>query len=452
MKTMEIINILRNAGACLMLGFPLLAQADGGWTLRDCLNYAVQNNLQIQKSIVQEQQGEVSLKQYKAQLLPTLSFSMNQSIGYRPFQQTTNLVQNGQVTSTSNRFTEQGSYGLNASWMVWNGNINRMNIKNQELQNQISELNTQRNELTVQEQIAQLYISILYTTEASKVAEKLAETAKAQWERGKAMYENGLIAKADVTALEAQYNGAKYDVVNSQTQIANIKRQMKALLELDLNSAFDVVGEEPTDEMVMAAIPTASSVYDNALLSRPEIKTAELSIDAADMQERIAKAGYLPTISLSANINDSHYSASRDKAGEQMKTNLNGSMGVTVSVPIFDQRRNKSAVEQAKLQRTSSMLDLMDQKNNLSSTVEEYWLNAVSNQQRYVAAKSTLASQQESYNQLNEQFNEGLKNIVELLQGRDNLLNAEQNMLQSKYNTLLYIQLLKFYSGEEINM
>lgn len=451
-KETRMKNFIKTTVAAMVLTVPASGFAEGEWTLRQCLDYASQNNIQVQKSIVQEQQGEVSLKQYKAQLLPTLSFSTNQSIGYRPFQETTAIVQNGQVTNTSNRFTEQGSYSLNASWMVWNGNINRMNIKNQQIQNQIAELNTQRNELTVQEQIANLYVSILYTSEAAKVAEKLVETAEKQWERGKAMLENGQMAKADVTALEAQYNSAKYDVVNSQTQIANYKRQLKALLELDLNTPFDINGQEPTDEMVMALIPNASSVYDRALLSRPEIKSAELSIDAADMQERIAKAGYMPTITLSANVNDSHYSASQKKAGEQMKTNLNGSMGVTVSVPIFDQRRNKSAVEQAKLQRTSTMLDLMDQKNTLSSTVEQYWLNAVSNQQRYMAAKSTLASQQASYEQLNEQFKEGLKNIVELLQGRDNLLNAEQNMLQSKYNTLLYIQLLKFYSGEEITM
>lgn len=444
--------IKKTLGTALLLASPLFAQAEGEWTLKDCLTYALQNNIQIQKSIVQEQMGEVSLKQYKAQLLPTLNFSMNQSIGYRPFQESINMVQNGQVTSTNKRLTEQGSYGISASWMVWNGNINRMNIKNQQIQNEITELNTQRNELSMQEQIANLYISILYTTEAAKVAEKLQETAQKQWERGVALYENGQIAKADVVALEAQYNNAKYDVVNSQTQIDNYKRQMKSLLELDLNTTFDITGKEPTDEMVMTAIPSAASVFNAALASRPEIKSAELSMKAADMQERIAKAGYLPTLSLNASIGDSHYSGSNDNIGEQMKSNLNGSMGITVSVPILDQRRNKSAVEQARLQKTSTQLDLMDQKNNLSSTIEEYWLNAVSNQQRYVAAKSTLESQQTSYEQLNEQFKEGLKNIVELLQGRDNLLNAERNMLQSKYNTLLYLQLLKFYNGEEINM
>lgn len=445
----------RNLAIALLMGYGGLsvsAQANSPWTLQECLKYALENNIQVQKGLLSQEQGEVSLKQQKAQLMPSMSFSTNQSMGYRPFQQSTQIVQNGQVTSTSTKVTYQGSYNLSAQWMVWNGGINRMNIDAQELKNEITALSTEQSELTIQEQIANLYVTILYTTEAKKVAEQIAQTVKAQWERGLELQKNGQMARAEVTQLEAQYNSAQYDVVNSETQIANFKRQMKSLLQLDLNTPFDVAGMIPTDEQVMAMIPAAQQVYEQALASRPEIRSAEKSIEAAALQERIAKAGYMPTVSMNASIGDSHYSASQQGAGEQMKRNLNGNMGVSVSVPIFDQRRNKSAVEQARLQYTTSQLDLLDRKNNLSSTIEEYWLNANSNQQRYKAAKSSLASQTESYNLLNEQFKEGLKNTVDLLQGRDALLNAEQNLLQSKYNTLLYIQLLKFYSGEEIRL
>lgn len=431
---------------------PMLAQGEEAWTLQDCLKYALENNIQVKKGAVAEEQGEVSLRQQRAQLMPSLSFSTNQSVGYRPFQQSTIIVQNGQATSTSNKATYQGSYNLSAQWMVWNGGINRMNIQAQELKNEQTELANEQTELTLQEQIANLYVTILYTTEAQKVAEQLAETAKAQWERAQQMQEQGQLAKAEVARLEAQYNSAQYDVVSSKTQIANYKRQMKSLLQIDLSKNFDVAGSIPTHEQVMALIPSAQQVYETALAQRPEIRNAEKSIEAAELQQRIAKAGYLPTISMNAGIGDSHYSADKSEVGTQLKRNLNSSVGVSLSVPILDQRRNKSAVEQAKLQHTTSQLDLADRKNSLSSTIEEYWLNANNNQQRYVAAKSTLESQEESYKLLNEQFKEGLKNTVDLLQGRDALLNAEQNLLQSKYNTLLYIQLLKFYSGEGITL
>jgi len=446
---------LKRLATILLSGFttlPLIAQTEGAWSLQDCLKYALENNIQVQKGAVTAEQGEVSLKQQKAQLLPTLSFSTNHSVGYRPFQESTIIVQNGQATNTSNKVTYQGSYNLSASWTVWNGGINRMNIESQELSNEITDLSNEQTELSLQEQIANLYVTILYTTEAKKVADQLAETAKVQWERAKEMMEQGQMAKAEVARLEAQYNSAKYDVVSSETQIANYKRQMKSLLQIDLNKSFDVAGTIPTHEQVVTLIPSAQQVYEYALATRPEIKSAEKNIDAANLQQRIAKAGYLPTVSMSAGMSDSHYSAAQTNAGKQMKTNLNGSVGVSVSVPIFDQRRNKSAVEKAKLQHTTSQLDLVDKKNSLSSTIEEYWLNANNNQQRYLAAKSTLESQEESYKLLNEQFKEGMKNTVDLLQGRDQLLNAEQNLLQSKYNTLLYIQLLKFYSGENITL
>lgn len=430
----------------------LSAAGQERWTLRQCIDYALENSIQIRKNRVSEEQGEVSLKQDKAALLPSLSFATSQSVGYRPFEENTAIVQNGQVTNTTKKVTESGSYGLNASWTIWNGGINQKNIEAQKLQNQITELGTRQSEQNLQEQIAQLYVQILYSIEAKKVNEQLAQTAKSQYERGQEMQRQGQMSKADVAQLEAQWKSAEYDIVSIDTQIQNYKRQLKALLELDLSSPFDVVGNIPTDEQVLAPIPSAQSIYEQALTTRPEIRSAELSIDAANMNIDIARRGYYPNIGLSASAGDSHYSASPNGVGKQMKQNVNLSGGVNVSVPIFDNRRNKSAVEQAKLQKLNSELDLQDKKNALSSTIENYWLNANSYQQRFLSAKAKVESSETSYELLDAQFRNGLKNIVELRQGYDNLISAKQDVLQSKYLTLLNMQLLKFYGGEVIDM
>ena len=262
----------------------------------------------------------------------------------------------------------------------------------------------------------------------------------------------GQMAKADVVQLEAQLSSAKYAVVNTETQLANYIRQLKAPLELDLNTPFDVAGHIPSDEQVLALVPSAQEAYAKALEMRPEIKSAELSIEAADMQLDIAKRGFYPTIGASASLGSNHSTGSSNGWGEQMKTNLNMSAGLNFSVPIFDNRRNMSNVKTAKLQQLSSKLDLQDRKNALSSTIEQYWLNANSGQQNYIAAKSRVKSQEASYELLNEQFQNGLKNTVDVLQGRDNVISAEQDMLQSKYMALLNIQLLKFYTGEKIEL
>ena len=428
----------------------MAAKAQTAWNLQQCIDYALTNNIQIQKNRISEQQGEVALWQDKGALFPSLSFSTSHTMGYRPFEEGTNIVQNGQVTNTKNKVTYQGSYGLNARWTVWNGGVNQKNIEKQKVQNEITRLNTEQSELTIQEQIAQLYVQIMYTKEAVQVNEKLQKTAQSQYERGVEMMNQGQMAKADVVQLEAQLSSARYDVTSSQTQLLNYKRQLKALLELDLNTEFDVSGQIPTDEQVLALIPSAQEAYAKALESRPEIKSAQLAIDAANMQMDIAKRGYYPSISVSASLGDSHYSASRNDVGKQMKDNLNLSAGVTVSVPIFDNRCNRSSVKSARLEQANSKLDLQDKKNSLSSTIEQYWINANSNQQNFLAARDRVKSQEASYELLNEQFQNGLKNTVEVLQGRDNVISAEQDLLQSKYTTLLNVQLLKFYTGEKI--
>ena len=425
---------------------PVAAMAQT-WSLQQCLDYATEHNITIQKNRLSEQDALDQLKQRKAALFPTLSFSMSQSLGYRPFQEATVIVQNGMATSTNNKLTENGSYGLNANWTIWDGGINRKNIQAQKVQTEISEVQTDQSLKTIQEKIAHLYVQILYTIEAQRVNEQLAATAKKQLERGQERLKVGDLAKADVAQLESQYATAQYDVVNAESQVAGYKRQLKELLQLDITQPFDVSADEMDDSRALAPIPSKMEVFEQALLSRPEIRAAELQQDAADVQLNIAKRGYYPTISMNAGIGDSHYSASDDNIGRQLKLNLNGSIGLGVSVPIFDQRRNRTAVNRAKIAKTSAALDLQDKRTTLGSTIENLWLEATTSQQRFISADAALKSMETNYELINEQFKEGLKNIVDLLQARDNLLKAEQNKLQSKYTTILNTQLLKFYQG-----
>jgi len=422
------------------------------WTLQRCLDYAAEKNITVQKNRLSELDAQEQLKQTKAALFPSLSFSMNQSVGYRPFQEATVIVQNGMATSTNNKTTENGSYGLNANWTVWNGGINRKNIEAQELQSELTAVQTELTLKNIQEQIAQLYVQILYTTEAKRVNEQLAATAQQQLERGQERYKVGDLAKADVAQLESQVASTQYDVVNAQTQIDGYKRQLKALLQLDINTPFDVAAEEMEDAQALQPIPDKVEVYNQALDTRPEIKSAQLQADAANLQLDIAKRGYLPSISINAGVGDSHYSASNDSYGEQLKRNLNGSVGLGVSVPIFDNRRNKTNVERAKISKTTAALDLLDKQTTLGSNIENIWLQATSAQQRFISADAAVKSQETNYELINEQFKAGLKNIVDLLQARDNLLQAQQNKLQSKYTTILNTQLLRFYQGGEMGI
>ena len=423
------------------------------WTLRQCLDYALDNNITINKNRIAENTSESSLAQYKSQLWPSLNFSTAQNVAYRPLQRDTEIrTVDGQVVGSSNKVTGSSNYNLSMNWTIWDGGVNYKNVKNQKLSTEIAEQTTETSEKTIQEQITQFYVQILFAKEAKKVNERLAETANSQWERGKEMHEQGQLARAEVVQLEAQKAAADYNVVASETQIANYKRQLKRLLQLDLNTEFDVESEVPDDEAAMMMIPSAQDVYTKAIGTRPEIKGAELTLEQAHVQYDIARRGHFPTISLGASMGGSHNTASTQSVGEQLRANFSMSAGLNISVPIWDQRRTITSKEKARNQITVATLDLEDKKKTLSSSIEQFWLNATSNQKKFVSAQTKVKSQAESYKLVDEQFRHGLKNVVDVLEARDNMLSAERDKLESKYNTILNNVLLNFYQGEVIDL
>lgn len=444
------------AGALGVLAGIAVAQETEGtlpstWTLQQCIDYALEHNIALQQSKVSTQQQEISLLEQKAALFPSLSFSTNQNVSWRPWSESYTNLSNGTMTTSSSEVNYNGSYGLNASWTVWNGGRNLKNIDKAELTTEISELSSDQQANSIQEQITQYYVQILYQTEAVEVNKSLLETSTAQRDRCQEMVNVGLMAKADLSTLQAQVTQDEYNVVSAQTQLASYKLQLKQLLELVMVDNFEVAIPSVDDSKVLAPLPTIADVYAVAYSTRPEIQSSRLSIESADLDISIARAGYWPSVSLSAGIGSSN----TDDGGnffDQLKTNMSNSLGLTISVPIFDNRSTRSSIQTAKLSKLNSQLDLQNAEQELYAQIETYWLNARSAQQQYVYAKANEQSMADSYELVNEQFNVGLKNIVDLMQGKDNLLQAEQQLLQSKYTALLNIALLKFYQGETISL
>lgn len=429
------------------------AQEVKKWSLYDCIDYALKNNIQLQKNKISEDVAETELKQAKAALLPGVTGNMTQSLNYRPFQKSANNFVNGSMTSsTSNKTTQSGSYGINANWTVWNGGINTNTVKSKQKGVEIARLASLEQANTIQEQITQLYIQILYSVDAVNVDKEILKKDSIAYTRGLEMLNVGKMSRSDVKLLEAAVNESRYTVVNALTQVDNYKLQLKQLLELQPGEDMEISPLNSTGDVIALPVPDKMSVYYEALLSRPEILSSKYNIEASELQLKIAKAGYMPQISLTGGIGDNHMTGTNENFGSQMKYNLSGSVGLTLSIPILDNRQNKSAVEKAQYNRATASLDLSEKQKELYSTIETYWLNATNNRQRYMAAKSNVDSRRESYDLISEQFRLGLKNIVELTTGRSSLLQAMQDMLESKYTALLNIQLLKFYSGEEIKL
>ena len=261
------------------------------------------------------------------------------------------------------------------------------------------------------------------------------------------MLKVGKMSKADLAQLTAQRAQDEYNVINAESTTRNFKRQLKQLLQITDEEEFEVTPSMPTNEMAMQPIPALNNVYTLALASRPEIKAYQNSIEQSNLQIKLAKAQKLPTIGVNASVGTNTTSMNNNKWGEQLKTNFNAGAGVSISIPLFDQRSQKTALNKANIQKESALLDLKNEKTNLWATIEDYWLQATTNQNKYRSAQESTKSAKESYELLSEQFKLGLKNIVELRNGKDKLLQAEQSELESKYMTILNINMLNFYQN-----
>ena len=431
----------------------LTVTAQQKWTLRDCIDYAMQNNITLKQSQLNKQTTTETRKQSQAALLPSLSGSTNQSFGYKPWLNTSiSTVTNGTVNTSMRKTYYNGTYGINASWTVWNGNQNHNQVKVNKLSEQQAELTVEQTANTIQEKIAQLYVQILYLTEAIDVCKQSLETSKKNEERGREMVEVGKMSKADLAQLSAQRAADEYDLVLAESNLANYKLQLKQQLEITGDQSFDIDVTAANDQQALTSLPAMTDVYEQALLLRPEIKNTELALKASEVQLKIAKAGHLPTISLTGGLGTSTSSNNSKEWGQQIQTNFDASAGIGVSIPIFDQRKAKTAVNKANIQRELALLDQQDKQKKLYATIEGFWLDAQTNQQKFRAASATVESEQQSYDLLQEQFNLGLKNIVELMTGKTSLLKAQQNKLQSKYLTILNQQLLRFYQGEKMTI
>ena len=303
---------------------------------------------------------------------------------------------------------------------------------------------------SIQEQIAQLYVQILYSAEAIKVNQQSLEASKKNEERGKEMVKVGSMSKAELSQLTAQRAQDKYNIVAAESNMRDYTRQLKQLLQITNDDNFEV--ETPTDETgdALQAIPALTQVYEEALSNRPEIKSSQLAIEQNQLNLKIAKAQSLPSVALTAGVSTNSTTLNDNAWGTQLKNNLGLNGGVTVSIPIFDQRKKKTAVSKALISIEDSKMQLRDQETQLYATIENYWIQATTNQAKYRSSVANTKSQQDSYDMLSEQFRLGLKNIVELMNGKTNLITAQQEQLQSKYLTLLNINMLKFYMQGEI--
>ena len=412
------------------------------WTLEDCIRYAREKNLNVQSAQVNLSSAESDIKQASAARLPGLSASISQGLTHA----------RRDIESNESAYAYSANAQLSASMTLYNGGKlnNTLTQKKTDAQARAYDVARTRNDIEIS--VTQAYLQVLYARESVGINQKTVESSLSQVEQAKELYEAGSIALSDYAQMQSQYASDKYQLVAAQNTLDKSILDLKQLLELEAGYDFRLDFPEISDEQVDEPIPSSLSVYNSALQSMPEVKSAQLGIESAKLGEKIAKASGIPSLSLSAGIGTGYATTSSDAFARQLDRSLSENVGLSLSIPIFNNRNTRTAVEKARLESISADLSLQSVKKDLLSTVESLWQDAVSAQSRYQAASEQLRSAQISYDLVNQQFAEGMKNTVELLQEKNNYLSAQMEAVQAKYQAVLSIKLLNFYQNKPITL
>lgn len=425
-------------GCIALLGWQLAAAQDSlkVWTLGECLDYALENNIQLRQSRNDYLSGVEDTKEAKAALFPSLAASVTQ--GYT----------NYPSSNAADRNSYTGTYGLNAGMTLYEGGKLRTAVKQQQVQNRIDALAVEESANDIRIAIVQAYMQCLYAAEAVTVNCSTAEASKARRDRAEAMWQAGSISKVDFAQLESQYVSDEYQVVVARTSLDNYKLQLKQLLELDITEEMNLAAPAIQESEVLSALPAKAEIYATALDAMPEIKRGELGVESAELGIKQARAGFFPSVSLSAGIGTGHMSGGGFESGSQVWNRFNENIGLSVSIPIFSNRKNRTAVNKARIAVSNSYLERQNLEKQLLREVESAYLDAVSAQSQYTAAREKQRYAQQSYDLTDEQFRVGMKNTVELITAQNELTAARQELLQAKYMALLGIELLDIYQGK----
>lgn len=412
------------------------------WGLQDCFDYALKNNIQLNSLRLSRMSSEQDLLLSKAARLPDLAGSATQNL------------RGGKVTTASGgtpyELTASGNYAVNSSVILYQGGALNYDIKQKNLLTRVADLNIaqQVNDITVL--ITQAYLNILLAKENIVYVKDVVTTSEAQVQQGQQRYDVGSIALKDLAALQSQLANDRYTLVTAENQHRQNKLVLKQLLQLPSGYDFDI--NAPDTLVANEGVVPLKAAQDTAFANRPEIKSGQLGVEVANLDLAKARAAYWPTLSTGGALGSSYVRDPDNTWFKQMDNNFYQQIGLTLSVPIFTRRVNKTNVGKSKIAVDQSRLALQDTRTNLSQTVEQAYISVQNAQAQYDAAVEQLRYTQESYRIASEQLRVGVANMVDFLQQKNLYIQAFQSYVQSKYNAALTIRIYDFYRGVPVKL
>jgi outer membrane protein len=420
------------------------------WSLQKCIEYALENNIQIKQQALNNEYTQNQVDQAKSDRLPNLNAGLSNNLNFGRSLGYDNTYKN--VNSS-----QYNGY-LSTDVTLWNGFTLQNTIKQREFDLQAAIQDFQKAKDDIMLNIAASYLEILFAEELEQVSLTQIEVTRQQIARTQQLVDAGSLARGALLEIEAQLAREELQLVNNQNSVQLSYLTLYQFLELPIAESFKI--EKPRLPEIKANVTMANSfdVYKNAMQLRPEIKAAQMRVESARRQLDIAKGTAYPSLSFGAN----YYNLYNDKYtdltgasisfGDQLKNNKRYSMGLTLNIPIFNKFQVKNGVANAILQISDYEYRLQSAGNVLRKEIEQAYTNALASLNRYISSEKAVKSTEEAFRYTEEKFNVGMINSVEYNQSKNNLTVAQSELLQARYEYIFRTKILDFYNGIPIEL
>lgn len=431
----------------IVLSTQLRAQKNS-YSLEDCINYALEHSTDISRANNAVKSTQSSLEQSKAARGPNLFLNLNQNAG-----SSNSYALTGNTGSWDRDGYSSTNLSLSSSITLYNGAKLKNTIQQNKMNLSAAESDIQTGKELLSLDILSAYINVLLAKEEYTNSEARLKSTEKQVEYAGARKSAGIISNTDYLNIKSQYATDKAALISTQSKLRINLVLLMQLMNMPLDDSFSIT--EPDVASLLNNMPDtdAEKIYNIALGIRPEIKTAELGFESAKVGIKVAKADALPYLSLNGSVGTNYTnSLSGVSFSEQFGNQINPTIGLSVSIPIFQRKQVKNQVAQATILADNYQLNLIDTKNNMRKAVEQACTDVAIANITYQASLEQYEAEQESYRLSEEMFAQGLINSVDYLTSKNNLISAESSLTQAKFNIVLQNKIINYYSGQPITL
>ena len=433
----------------------LMAQEE--WTLERCLSYAIENNIQIKQSALQQESARLDKTQSLAQLFPSLNASTGFNMNFgRNIDPGTNSFVTEQVNSNN--------YWAGTSVTLFNGFRLLNSFKQSQIDLLAAEYDLQGLSNDIVMNIATAFMQVMFNEELLLVAQDQLEVTVEQLTRTQKLVDAGSLPTGNLFDIEAQVASNELQVINMENALSASILTLKQMLNLQASDAFRIKRPDVDLPLESLGATTVGTVYDHALNNWPKIKARESKLKSAQRGEKIAFATYTPSLNANASIStlfssaykntylDTAFNLIREDIpyGEQLDQNLSESVGFSLSIPIFNGLQSRTAVNKARLSRINAELMLQDEKNQLYASVQQAYNDAVAARRQFDASDKSVKATEKAFEYAEQRYKVGLMNSLEFNTALNNMSRSRSELLRSKYDYIFKMKVLDFYQGKPI--